>query len=66
MAGSGKTDGIFKIENGGQITANGARAGDNNYQIDGVGTTSVTWGGSSVITPNEESVKEVKIVSRQL
>jgi len=63
MAGSGKTDGIFKIENGGQITANGARAGDNNYQIDGVGTTSVTWGGSSVITPNEESVKEVKVVS---
>jgi hypothetical protein len=63
MAGSGKTDGIFKIENGGQITANGARAGDNNYQIDGVGTTSVTWGGSSVITPNEESVKEVKVVT---
>src|ERR1035437_1491071 len=63
MGGSGGTDGVFKIENGGQITANGARAGDNNYQIDGVGTTSVTWGGSSVITPNEDSVKEVKIVT---
>jgi Carboxypeptidase regulatory-like domain len=63
MAGSGATDGIFKIENGGQISANGARVGDNNYQIDGVGTTSVTWGGSSVITPNEDSIKEVKIVT---
>src|ERR1700730_4220689 len=63
MAGSGGTDGVFKIENGGQITVGGARTGDNNYQIDGVGTTSVTWGGSSVITPNEDSVKEVKIVT---
>jgi hypothetical protein len=63
MGGTGSTDGVFKIENGGQISANGARAGDNNYQIDGVGTTSVTWGGSSVITPNEDSIKEIKIVT---
>jgi len=63
VGGTGGTDGIFKIENGGQITANGARTGENNYQIDGVGTTSVTWGGTSVITPNEDSVKEVKIVT---
>jgi hypothetical protein len=63
IGGTSGTDGIFKIENGGQITANGARTGENNYQIDGVGTTSVTWGGTSVITPNEESVKEIKIVT---
>ena len=63
MGGSGATDGIFKIENGGQITAHGARAGENNYQIDGVGTTSVTWGGASVITPNEDSIKEIKVVT---
>ena len=63
QGGSGGADGIFKIENGGQITANGARAGSNNYQIDGVGVTSVTWGGSSVITPNEDSIKEVKVVT---
>ena len=63
MGGSGGTDGIFKIENGGQISANGARVGDNNYQIDGVGTTSVTWGGSSVITPNEDSIKEVRVIT---
>src|SRR5215510_3198346 len=63
MGGSGSTDGIFKIENGGQITANGARVGSNNYQIDGVGTTSVTWGGASVVTPNEDSIKEIKILT---
>src|SRR5882762_1225288 len=63
IGGTGGTDGVFKIENGGQITAGGARTGENNYQIDGVGTTSVTWGGTSVITPNEDSVKEVKIVT---
>jgi len=63
QGGSGSADGVFKIENGGQITANGARAGSNNYQIDGVGVTSVTWGGSSVITPNEDSIKEIKIVT---
>jgi hypothetical protein len=63
VGGTSGTDGIFKIENGGQITANGARTGENNYQIDGVSTTSVTWGGTSVITPNEDSVKEVKIVT---
>ena len=63
VGGTGGTDGVFKIENGGQISANGARTGENNYQIDGVGTTSVTWGGTSVITPNEDSVKEVKIIT---
>jgi hypothetical protein len=63
QGGSGATDGIFKIENGGAITVGGARPGSNNYQIDGVGVTSVTWGGSSVITPGEDSIKEVKIIT---
>jgi len=63
VGGTSGTDGVFKIENGGQITAGGARTGENNYQIDGVETTSVTWGGTSVITPNEDSIKEVKIVT---
>jgi hypothetical protein len=63
VGGTSGTDGVFKIENGGQITANGARTGENNYQIDGVNTTSVTWGGTSVVTPNEDSIKEVKVVT---
>src|SRR6266446_7186740 len=63
IGGTGGTDGIFKTENGGQIVANGARTGENNYTIDGVGITSVSWGGTAVITPNEDSIKEVKIVT---
>ena len=63
VGGTSATDGVFKIENGGQITSNGARTGENNYTIDGVGTTSVTWGGTSVVTPNEDSIKEVKVVT---
>lgn len=63
VGGTGATDGIFKIENKGQITANGARTENNNYTIDGVNTVSVTWGGTSVITPNEDSIKEVRVVT---
>src|SRR5260370_13378714 len=53
VGGTSGTDGVFKIENGGQITANGARTGENNYQIDGVGTTSVTCGGHALLATNE-------------
>jgi Carboxypeptidase regulatory-like domain/TonB dependent receptor len=63
QSGSGATDGIFKTENQGQITAGGTRNNQNNYTIDGVGVTSVSWGGASVVTPNEDSVKEVKVIS---
>jgi len=63
IGGTGGTDGIFKTENGGQIVAGGARNGENNYTIDGVGMTSVSWGGAAVVTPGEDSIKEVKIVT---
>jgi hypothetical protein len=63
IGGSGASTGIFGTENGGQIVANGARTGENNYQIDGVGVTSVSWGGTTVITPNEDSIKEIKVVT---
>lgn len=63
IGGSGNASGIFATENGGQISANGARTGENNYQIDGVGLTSVSWGGTSVITPNEDSIKEVRVIT---
>jgi hypothetical protein len=63
QAGTGASDGIFKTENGAQVNAGGVRQNQNNYTIDGVGVTSVSWGGTSVITPNEDSVKEVKVVA---
>ncbi len=57
--GSGR--GIFQVENAVQVSANGSRVEANGYQLDGVSTNSQGHGGSSVITPNTESVKEVKI-----
>lgn len=60
---SGQAGGIFAVENGVQVSANGGRQNANNFQIDGVGVNSSTWGGAPVVTPNEESVKEVKIIA---
>jgi Carboxypeptidase regulatory-like domain/TonB dependent receptor len=61
--GSGATTGVFATENGPQITAAGGRRELNNIQLDGVGITSVSWAGTAVVTPNEDSVKEVKVVA---
>jgi hypothetical protein len=60
---SGGADGIFKTENGAQIISNGNQTENNGISIDGISTTSVVWGGSTVITPSEDSVDNVKIVS---
>ncbi|HLO00407.1 MAG TPA: TonB-dependent receptor, partial [Pyrinomonadaceae bacterium] len=54
---------IFQAENQPQISANGQRISANNFQIDGVSVNSLTHGGAAVITPNQESVKEVQITS---
>ena len=61
--GSSGTDSIFKTENQVQVSANGTRNISNSFQIDGVEVNSLAWGGAAVITPNEESVKEVKVVT---
>jgi Carboxypeptidase regulatory-like domain len=58
---SSSTSSIFQTENQPQIVAGGTRNNGNSYQIDGVEVNSLAWGGSAVITPNEESVKEVQI-----
>jgi len=60
---AGALNSIFFIENGPQVIANGTRQNSNNIQVDGVGVNSVSWGGSAVLTPNEESIKEVKVVA---
>lgn len=59
VGGSGR--GVFQVENAVQVSANGSRVEANGYQLDGVSTNSQGYGGASVITPNTESVKEVKI-----
>jgi len=60
---SGGADGIFKTENGAQIISNGNQSENNSISIDGISTTSAVWGGSTVITPGEDSVDNVKVVS---
>ncbi|HKZ00621.1 MAG TPA: TonB-dependent receptor, partial [Pyrinomonadaceae bacterium] len=59
----GSNNSIFATENVQPISANGQRVSSNNYQIDGTSVNSQTWGGGAVITPSQESVKEVSVVS---
>lgn len=61
--GSGGTSGVFATENRPQVTANGGRQNSNNIMLDGIGITSVSWGGAAIVTPNEDSIKEVRVVS---
>jgi hypothetical protein len=61
--GSGAGAGIFQTENGPQVIANGSQNSSNSISIDGISTVSAVWGGTSVITPNEDSVGNVKIIS---
>jgi hypothetical protein len=63
MAAPGKTDAIFKTENAPQVVASGAQNNANGITIDGISTASAVWGGSSVITPSEDSVQSVKVIS---
>ena len=55
--------GIFTTENGPQIQAKGGQYETNSVTVDGVSTVSAVWGGTSVITPSEDSISDVKIVS---
>ena len=61
--GGASNTGIFQTENQTQISANGQRVSSNNYQIDGVSVNSLGLGGAAVVTPNQESVKEIAVVS---
>ncbi|MGH9682977.1 MAG: carboxypeptidase regulatory-like domain-containing protein [Candidatus Acidiferrales bacterium] len=59
----GSPSSVFATENGPQVFAGGQRNEGNNFQVDGVAVNSQVWGGATLITPNEESVKEVRITS---
>src|SRR5215470_17707886 len=52
----GSNNSIFQTENQVQISAN-------NFQIDGVSVNSFNWGGAALVTPNQESVKEIRVLS---
>ncbi|MFL6427079.1 MAG: carboxypeptidase regulatory-like domain-containing protein [Acidobacteriaceae bacterium] len=62
-SGSGSSEGIFTTENAPQVVANGGHNEANGISIDGISTVSAVWGGASVVTPSEDSVKDVHVVS---
>jgi hypothetical protein len=55
--------GIFQVENQVQISAAGQGVGANDYTIDGVSVNSLGQAGAAVVTPNEESVAQLTVVS---
>ena len=59
----GHSSSIFATENGASANANGGQFETNGYTVDGISTVSAVWGGSTVITPSEDSVSNVKIVT---
>ena len=61
--GTGGNTGIFATENGPQAIAHGQQYENNGISIDGISTTSAVWGGTTIITPSEDSVQNVKVVS---
>src|SRR6266446_6534736 len=61
--GTGGNQGIFSTENGPQALAAGGQYENNGITIDGISTTSAVWGGTTIITPSEDSVQSVKVVS---
>jgi hypothetical protein len=54
---------IFQTENQVQAIANGQRVSANDYMLDGVSINSLEWGGATVITPNQESVEDITVLS---
>lgn len=61
--GPSANTGIFATENGPQTLAAGQQYESNGISVDGISTASAVWGGTSVVTPSEESVQNVRVVS---
>ena len=61
--GPGAASGPYQTENRPQAFGNGGRNDTNSVSLDGVQITSVTWGSAAVITPNPDTIKEMKVVS---
>jgi hypothetical protein len=59
----GSNASIFQTENSVQVVANGQRQNTNNFTVDGVSVNSLQYGGAAVITPNQDSVQEITVLS---
>jgi hypothetical protein len=59
----GSSRGIFQTENQTQISANGQPVAANTYSVDGVTVDSLTHGGAAVVTPNQEAIGQITVLS---
>jgi hypothetical protein len=59
----GSNTSIFQTENQVPVSSAGQRLSNNNYLLDEVSVNSLTWGGAAVLTPNQESVAEIRVVT---
>jgi hypothetical protein len=59
----GSSSSIFATESGASANANGGQFENNSYTVDGINTVSAVWGGATVVTPSQDSVSNVKVVT---
>ncbi len=63
-SGPGQSNsGVFQTENQVQISASGQGVAANNYLIDGVSVNSLGQAGAAVVTPNQDAVSQLTVVS---
>src|SRR5262245_27913183 len=63
ISGGGGADDSFAGESAPRINASGQRDEANNYTVDQTSTNGVARGGITNLTPNTESVEEVRVIS---
>jgi Carboxypeptidase regulatory-like domain len=59
----GSNSSIFATENGASANTNGGQFENNGYAVDGISTASAVWGGATIITPSEDSIANIQIVT---
>lgn len=59
----GSSSSIFATENGASANTNGQQYENNGYTVNGIGTESAVWGGATIMTPSEDSVGNVTVVT---
>ncbi len=59
----GGSSSIFATESGASANTNGQQFENNGYTVDGISTESAVWGGATVITPSQDSISSIRIVS---
>jgi Carboxypeptidase regulatory-like domain len=59
----GANSSIFATENGPSANTNGNQFENNGFTVDGISTVSAVWGGATVITPSEDSIGNIRIVT---